>query len=601
MSLDTDGRLSGIAVPVDALSDELSLSITARDDQDASVSFSVTVVASNPDSDGDGLSDYLEQLIGTNSLLADSDGDGLGDSVEYLIGINLTDTNLLYVTDTGDDLQTGDSPATALATLDEASARLLMLPPEQSAVVLIERDRSVAGVLELSGQQRAVIGSVDFTTLQTMAPDQLVPSTILSSGSQRTLVINGCQSCSAYNVRITGGSGIQIVNSDVTLQRLLVIGGRAFDGGALWAQQSEITASGLHLAFNKARRGGAIALDESSVLSINDSTITGNQAQQEGGAIVVRDSVLNASNLVFSANTAPVAPVLDVFAGSADLANITAANNLIKALDSELLFRCRNAFLGSCPDAESIVLRDSVVANNRNASGQTTDLEGIRSVGAGNFVEPDRASPDAMGLTSSSPFGVSYFSDDPLLFNAGSRSALDANLERYFSRSGSVFTDSAQVEPGVHSARPIVRISDYTAFARVSDDAPPFGLQSIDIEFSQNGQVIKGLHRASVVVSSENPRAVAIGTGTIPDDHLNPVPAVSLGDGRYRIWLTSDFIVGRDGLYLRLDDDTVGVDVVPVVGLVTREAADSTVTGFPVRGLRDERVVPSLDIANDQG
>ncbi len=600
MNIDANGTLSGMALPADALSEEIELVVTARDDQNESVDFIVTVIVVNPDSDGDGLSNYLEQLIGTNAALADTDGDSLGDSIEYLVDTDTTVTNVLYVTATGDDTLAGNSPASALATLDEVSIRLALLPADQSALVLIEHDSAVQGALELSGRERAVIGSVDFATLQVVGVDDnsTSPTSRLSTAGRRALVVNDCQSCSVFNLRINGGSGIQVSDSDVTLKRLHVIGSSALDGGALWSQQSQIIASDLHLVLNRAKYGGAIALDSDSSLIISDSTLSGNLAHQSGGAVIVLDSTMTAHNVVFSANTAPIAAVVDVMAGSANLSNTTVAYNLIKSLTSVQLFRCRSALVGACSDDTAITLQDSLVAGNRNASDQTVDMADILSTGQGNFVEPDRASAFASGLSSSEPYAVGYTSDDERVLNAGSRSALEASLEGYFSEVDSVFTDSDQVEPGVHLKTPILSINNYAATAMLSENGFPFGLQSVDIGFSQGSQPVGGLHRVSVVVTSDNDRAIAVSTGTIPGDPLNPVPAISLGDGRYRIWLTNDFVIGRDFLYLRLDDDTVGVEVLPVCQQSACGTADVTVTNLPGTGVRDERVTPVLNNAD---
>jgi hypothetical protein len=53
-----------------------------------------TSMAGTPDdTDGDGLSNALEAILGTNPNLFDSDGDGFSDGMEYLYGTNPNDPN----------------------------------------------------------------------------------------------------------------------------------------------------------------------------------------------------------------------------------------------------------------------------------------------------------------------------------------------------------------------------------------------------------------------------------------------------------------------------------------------------------------------------
>lgn len=67
------------------------------------------------DSDGDGLSDFEETLLGTNPLSADSDGDGLPDGWEVKYGLNPLNS-------TGIDGATGDFDGEGLSNLSEYQA-----------------------------------------------------------------------------------------------------------------------------------------------------------------------------------------------------------------------------------------------------------------------------------------------------------------------------------------------------------------------------------------------------------------------------------------------------------------------------------------------
>ncbi|MCW1885468.1 hypothetical protein OKA04_12075 [Luteolibacter flavescens] len=77
----------------------------------------LSVFQPGADSDGDGLSDEQESLLGTDSQNPDTDGDGLSDGAE----VNVHQTNPLMVDTDGDLYSDGDEVAASTDPLDDAS------------------------------------------------------------------------------------------------------------------------------------------------------------------------------------------------------------------------------------------------------------------------------------------------------------------------------------------------------------------------------------------------------------------------------------------------------------------------------------------------
>lgn len=565
MQLNATGILTGVALPADALSASLPLIVTARDSAGLDATFTLMVQVSDPDSDGDGLSDYEESLLGFDPTNADSDDDGIGDSLEAQWPI---DGIALFVSAQGDDAAAGDSPQTALATLSEASNRIAGI---SEAVVLVEKDAQVSGQLTLAQPSTAVLGGVDFATLQ-VAP---TPSFSRVVDNSSLIDVRGCEDCFAANLRLERGAHMRIEDASVTLSRVHISGANS-ESSALTIRAADVTASQLHLATNRALRGGGLMLEAGADVTLSDALFIGNVAQS-GGAVHMVDSALTLRNVVFSANAAIDAPIVDMISSSLIASNITVAYHVLSPTTGAGLVRCQTASLVACAPVQAPLIRDSVVASNRAASGGVVGLGDMAPASAAVFSDVDGVAPS---LSSSAPFGVGYVGSDPVLVNAGIATAVDAGLEQYFSEVDSTFTDSGQVEPGVHARTPLRRIVAYRAQAVLVSEPSLLDLQAVDIrlfELTSNASV-GSEHRVSVAVTSADSRAQAISTGVIVDDAQGAVPALSLGDGRYRVWLSDDVATGSDLLSVRLDDDLIGVEVLPQCDQVLCGITDVSVT-----------------------
>ena len=602
ISMSPQGQLAGMALPSDALSDEIAVQVNALDAQGESIDFAIRIQATNPDTDGDGLTDYEEGLSGFDAALTDSDGDGFGDSLESKIEISEPQTVVIFVGADGDDAQAGDSPGTALATLGEAGVRMAQLANDQAVVVLIEQDAVAVGGLELTGSNRTLMGSVDFNTLQASTGDVswVASASSISGSGQDVVVVSDCQACSLRDILVTGGQGLSVINSDVTLDRVHLIGAASVSGGALYIDSSLVTASNMHFAANKAEQGGALYVDSGSQFTIFNSEFSGNNAAQSGGAVFVSNSSFVAHNVVFAANTAPSGAVVDAVSGNVVITNATVAYNQLKSLSEDRLFRCRDAFLNACLDSESVLMVDSIIAGNRNAGGDTVDIASVRSTGSGNLVEPGRAVGTLAGaLMTIEPYGVGYVSPDPGVLNSGSQSAIEAGLDRYFSVIDSAFTDTGQVESGWHSARPLRSVDDYSVAAEFAEDQALFALRAVDITVmdSISQQALAGDHRITVTSLGVDPHAVVVSPGTVPGGAPGARPAVSLGDGRYRIWVSNSFNSGQDFLMVQLDGDVSGVQVAVFCNVLLCGSPSVTTAVAGSQFVDDERITPATALA----
>ena len=91
---------------------EISYGFRLRAINDVGEATSRTFAAPIADSDGDGVPDYLESVLGTNSSSGDSDGDGLPDAWELKYGLN-------PLNDSGRDGPTGDFDHDGVSNLTE--------------------------------------------------------------------------------------------------------------------------------------------------------------------------------------------------------------------------------------------------------------------------------------------------------------------------------------------------------------------------------------------------------------------------------------------------------------------------------------------------
>ena len=72
---------------------------TDSDNPNSKMTYGIDNVRTGTDSDGDGLSNAKELILGTNPLKADSDGDGMNDGDEVAYGTNPLDSTSFFVVD----------------------------------------------------------------------------------------------------------------------------------------------------------------------------------------------------------------------------------------------------------------------------------------------------------------------------------------------------------------------------------------------------------------------------------------------------------------------------------------------------------------------
>lgn len=111
-------------------------------------------------------------------------------------------------------------------------------------------------------------------------------------------VING-------NGRMINGNNLarifNITANNVTLSNLILTGGNAEKGGAIYATGSSLTLNNVTFIENYAsKNGGAVALYEDTTLNCNNSQFIDNYAGEGGSSIVVAKGELNLYNAYFT-------------------------------------------------------------------------------------------------------------------------------------------------------------------------------------------------------------------------------------------------------------------------------------------------------------
>ncbi|NNF17751.1 MAG: hypothetical protein HKN70_13485, partial [Gammaproteobacteria bacterium] len=221
LGLSVAGQLSGIPQPVDAVAGGLLVTVTAVDGSGATALLELVLTVLDPDTDGDGLSDYQEMLSGFDPQDSDSDGDGYADSLELLVNFDATD-QVLFVREDGDDSATGTTPETALATLDGLTRRITTVAVRGQRVIgLIEAANSpYTGNLSIgpTESEHVIIGSVTVNDGVVALHSGEVPQTTLKADSRRIVQMQGCQSCTLHHLRFEDSAGaLSAINSNVFL------------------------------------------------------------------------------------------------------------------------------------------------------------------------------------------------------------------------------------------------------------------------------------------------------------------------------------------------------------------------------------------------
>ena len=98
---------------------------------------------------------------------------------------------------------------------------------------------------------------------------------VKGAGSSSTIV-DGTQAGSVFTI------GVNNPTTDVTLSKMTVTNGNAYDGGGIWNNDGKLTLTGILLAGNNANNNGG-GIYNTGTVSFIDSSITGNIAGNGGG------------------------------------------------------------------------------------------------------------------------------------------------------------------------------------------------------------------------------------------------------------------------------------------------------------------------------
>ncbi len=143
--------------------------------------------------------------------------------------------------------------------------------------------------------------SIDNTTLSGNKSNYY-GGTVLTSGTEVNIV-NG-----SIIKNSTGGTGAALyfkANSKVTINNSKVADNTATNNGVVYANNSTITATGFEASGNKAKNGGVIYVSNAStVVTINDSIITGNSATANGGVVYTENATISFTDCNISDNSA---------------------------------------------------------------------------------------------------------------------------------------------------------------------------------------------------------------------------------------------------------------------------------------------------------
>lgn len=235
----------------------------------------------NPDTDADGLSDYCEVNIGTNPLLYDSDGDGYSDGYEYYAGTDPNDsidyplTVVIFVDDEyGDDANDGYDPAHAKKTIQAG------IDAASDGEIVVGRDGTYTG----TGNKNLNFWGKAITVRS-------------QKGAENTII--DCEN---------DGRGFYFSNGETSLSVVdgfTIINGNTDRGGGIYCNSSSPTIFNCAITYNTASdRGGGIDCSNSSSPTITNCTFLGNSAVSGGGMCNVQTSSPTVTNCTFKNNSA---------------------------------------------------------------------------------------------------------------------------------------------------------------------------------------------------------------------------------------------------------------------------------------------------------
>lgn len=172
----------------------------------------------NPDTDGDGLTDGEEIRLGTNPLNPDTDGDGIPDGIEVKLGLNPlvadpTTTVQGHVVD-----QNGNPVAGAnvvvfrffIVATDAAGAfTLTHVPADLGAIVAVARTTRNNQILEGTSQSKSPVsnGTTDLGTIQIVVNTGVIAGTVTTQLGRP--VLNA-------QVTLTSGADVRTANTDAS-------------------------------------------------------------------------------------------------------------------------------------------------------------------------------------------------------------------------------------------------------------------------------------------------------------------------------------------------------------------------------------------------
>jgi len=213
----------------------------------------------------------------------------------------------------------------------QASAQLPLpdAPSQRATFTVTNLDASGVGSLRQAMLDANANAEADTITFQAG-----LSGTILLLGPLPTVTTDmSIVGLGADIITISGNKKVRIFDvdsgADLTLSGLKLINGKANMGGAIRVQNSStLSLSNSILNANKATFGGAIALETNIQATISNSTLTNNTAiGGTGGAIYIRNGIVNISNSLLDGNTANVAGALTIGGGIVTLTNSTISNN----------------------------------------------------------------------------------------------------------------------------------------------------------------------------------------------------------------------------------------------------------------------------------
>ena len=365
--------------------------------------------------------------------------------------------------------------------------------------------------------------------------------------------------------------------NNVTLNDLILIGGNAEKGGAIYATKS-LTLNNVTFINNHAsKNGGAVAVYEDVTINCNNSQFIDNYAGEGGSSFVVSKGKLNLYN---SYITSKIYAKAGQIMGSIDsqfyLENITFANTTatyapaiylvgskIRIIDSKFINLKANLTAGamSLREGGEIYIKNCEFINttsSRNAGAVYADINGYNPGNVGNVTIIDSKFKDV-----SSEFGGAYvqlggqfwinnseFTNNHATFNGGAiylsftetqinNCTFDSNgvevIEGYPTYGGAIFSDISTLN-----------ITDSRFFNNVAGEGN--AVYAYDSSFNIKGSTFKNNTNA---VFSVFTKKYTIDTTELNND------TVSTNNTFY-----ATIIVG-EGLPLTLVDNTINVDVIP--------------------------------------